>query len=83
MSRQWNSEAICEMDDDINVQFKPEQFNFLDGMWIQRYQNTLRDEEPKMSSITNKETLEHESDKHLEKGIKNTTDEKALRKESD
>ena len=75
MWRQWNCEAICEMDDDINVQFKPEQFNFLDGMWIQRYQNTLRDEERK--------TLEHESDKHLEKGIKNTTDEKALRKESD
>ena len=83
MSRQWNSETIFELDDDTNLQLTPEQLSFLDGVGLQRYEDTLRVERPNMSSITYKETLEHESDKDLEKRIRNATDEKAKRKESD
>ena len=83
MSRQWNSETIFELDDDTNLQLTPEQLNFLDGVGLQRYEDTLRVERPNMSSITYKETLEDESDKDLEKRITNATDEKAKRKESD
>ena len=71
------------MDDDTNLQLTPEQLNFLDGVGLQRYEDTLRVERPNMSSITYKETLEDESDKDLEKRITNATDEKAKRKESD
>ena len=35
-----------------------------------------------MSSITNKETLEHGSNKDVEKGTRNATDEETLKKES-
>lgn len=83
MSRQWNSETIFELDDDTNWQLTPEQLDFLDGVGLQRYEDTLRVERPNMSSITYKETLEDESDKDLEKRITNATDEKAKRKESD
>ena len=76
-----DSEAVSESDDDTNVQFTPEQLNFLAGVRIQRYQDTQRVERPKKSSITSKGTLEHKSDKGVEKGIKNATDEKTVRKE--
>ena len=70
------------MNKDINVQFTPEQLSFFAGVGTQRYQHPLRTERPKMSSITNKETLEHESNKDVEKGTRNATDEEALEKES-
>ena len=47
--------------------------NFLAGVGIQRYQDTQTIERPKVSIITNKETLEHESEKDLEKEIRNAT----------
>lgn len=49
-----DSEAVSESDNNINVQFTPEQLSVLDGVGIQRYQYTRRVERPKMSSI-NKE----------------------------
>ena len=60
MSRQWNSETIFELNDDTNLQLTPEQLNFLDGVGLQRYEDTLRVERPNMSS---------------RQGIRNATDE--------
>ena len=75
-----DSEAACESDHDINVQFTPEQLNFLAGMRIQGYQDTQRVESLKMSSIASKETLVHGSDRGVEKGIKNARGEEILEK---
>lgn len=48
-------------------------------MRLQRYQNIRKVERPKISSTTN--TLGHESNKNLEKEIRNSTDEKTFGKE--
>ena len=77
-----DSEAVSELDDHINLQFIPEQLNFLALVGLQRYQDTQKVETPKMSSITIKETLKQKSDKGVEKGMKNATYEKAVKKES-
>ena len=51
-------------------------------MGLQRYQDTQIVETPKMGSITIKKTLKQKSDKGVEKGMKNATYEKAVKKES-
>ena len=71
--------AVKEQDDNINVQFTPELLNFFTGVRLQRYQNIRKVERPKISSTTN--TLGHESNKNLEKEIRNSTDEKTFGKE--
>lgn len=52
-------------------------------MGRERYQGTLRVEIPRISCISNKETLEHELDKDVEKITKNIADEKVLVKKPD
>ena len=69
------------MGDDINVQFTPEQLNFF-AWWEYRDIKMHRVERPKMSSIECKAALEHELDKDVEKGIRNSTDEETVEKES-
>ena len=77
-----DSEPISKLDDDINVQFTPEQFNLLAAEGVRRYPDIQRVEGPKMSSITQEETLEYESEKDVEKGIRNARDKETLEKES-
>lgn len=58
-----NSEAVSESVDEINVQFTSGQVNFFAGVGIQGYHEIQRVEWQTLCSITNNETLEHESDR--------------------
>ena len=74
-----HGESVSESDDDINVQLTLQKLNFLAEVEIQRYQDTRRVEKQRYVE-SRMETMEHESDKDAEMGIRNAIDEKKIRK---